>query len=183
MAIVHNTIAALELEGEPESEAMAALNVLSSFAADEGRVAVIDRKMTEAVYETAILIAMAGQAAEAGMRGGMVPDWEGGSADDRAAIDNAIVDLARHDTVRVGPEPEFTPYGTKAYFDSLWFRASLMVRSEWAAVKAVATELLAHETLDGNRVREVIAATQPEPPPLSPLVLDQLERLDPGATG
>ena len=162
--------------GEPDSEFRVALKAMRAFNSLDAHLA--DRKLTEGIYESSILILMAGQAAECALRQSGEPDWTGGSSSDKAAIDRAILDLASTDTARTSiGGTDLTPYGTQAYVEYLWCRAILMVANDWTAVEAVAAELLKLETLDGDRVREVIARVQPEPPPLSDEMRSALDSL------
>lgn len=112
-----------------------------------------EMKLAEAVRESIVLIAMAGQAAECVAEERTEPDWEGGSSGDWYDIQQNVMALAMIDPSASEDEEGLrSAYAESAYTDYLWARALQMVEKSWGAVERLADRLQEHKRLEGDAV-------------------------------
>lgn len=118
----------------------------------------VGAKLTELLYESIVMVAMAGQAAECVREGREEPDWTRGSSQDHEDILGTLADLIMLDPVAADVDGvRESPYSSEAYFEYVWVRTLMMVRQRWSLVEAVATELLTRQTLSGPEVQKVVS--------------------------
>ena len=143
---------------EPVRQALTAFEAVANSPA---LYRAVESKLTELVYESRVMVAMAGEAAECVLGGRDVPDWTRGARGDREGISGALVDLGDRTSVAVyvGGARE-TPYSSAHYFDYLWARTLMQVRASWPVVEAVAAKLLERETLSGDELEAEIKRVQ-----------------------